>query len=135
MARPGLAELLKPGMHGCTLGGNPICAAAAAAVLEVLAREDLPGRAGTLGEKVVARVRGFKGAAAGKIKEVRGKGLMLGIELSIADGGPVVQKMLARGVVINATQKNVLRLAPALTIPESVLERGLGILEEVLGEA
>src|SRR5262249_22001317 len=84
-ARPDKAALLKPGTHGCTLGGNPICAAAGAAMLETLEKENLAARAGKLGDLAVGKIRSFKNAA--KIKEIRGKGLMLGLELAIPDGG------------------------------------------------
>jgi acetylornithine/N-succinyldiaminopimelate aminotransferase len=131
-AVPEKAAFLKPGTHGCTLGGNPICAAAAAAVLEVIEQENLPARAAMLGEKVVRRVREFKGAAAGKIKEVRGKGLMLGLELTVTDGTGLVAAALARGLMINVTHKNVVRVAPALTVPEELLMKGLEILEATL---
>ena len=131
-AVPEKAAFFKPGTHGCTLGGNPICAAAAATVLEVMEKENLPARAAMLGEKVVRRVKEFKGAASAKVKEVRGKGLMLGIELNVADGSGLVGAALARGLIINVTHKVVVRLAPALTVPEELLMRGLGILEETL---
>jgi acetylornithine/N-succinyldiaminopimelate aminotransferase len=130
-AIPEKAVFLKPGTHGCTLGGNPICAAAAATVLEVLEKENLSARALLLGEKVVRRVKEFMGAAA-TIKDVRGKGLMLGLELTIPDGTALVPAALSRGLLINVTHKNVVRIAPALTIPEDLLLRGLEILEATL---
>ncbi len=130
-AVPGKAEFLKPGTHGGRVGGTPICAAAGAAVMETLEREKLPERAAGLGEKAVARIRGFK--SAGKIKEVRGRGLMLGVELANGDGAAVVQRALALGVIVNATHKTVLRIAPALTISEELMERGLWLLGEAHG--
>ena len=90
-ARPERAALLKPGTHGCTLGGNPICAAAAATVMEALEKEQLPARAAKVGAVVMEKIRGFKNAGA-RVKEVRGKGFMIGVELVAADGAPVVKK-------------------------------------------
>jgi acetylornithine aminotransferase len=133
-ARPELAALLKPGTHGCTLGGNPICAAAAATVLEVLHKDDLPARAAHLGTLAMQHIRAFKNAKA-RIRQVRGQGLMIGIELLAADGAPVVKKAFALGLIINATQKNVLRLSPALTLSESTLATGLELLEQSLDAA
>ncbi len=133
-AVPERAAFFKPGTHGCTLGGNPICAAAGAAVLEVIERENLSERAAELGTKIVQRIGAFGPAAAGKIKEVRGRGLMLGIELTPADATALVPAALARGLVINVTHKHVVRLAPALTVPEELAMRGLDILETVLAE-
>ena len=132
-AVPDKAACLKPGTHGCTLGGNPICAAAGAAVLETLEKEGLPARAAALGESAAARIRNFK--HGGKIKDVRGRGLMLGVELTIPDGGAVVKEAIARGLVINATHKNILRIAPALTIADKTLEKGLELLEEAIAAA
>lgn len=131
-AVPARAAFLKPGTHGCTLGGNPICAAAAATVLEVIEKEKLVARAAALGEKIVARIKGFGPAAAGKIKDVRGKGLMLGIELTMPDASGLVAAALAKGIVINVTHKHIVRLAPALTIPEDLTLRGLDILETAI---
>ena len=76
--------------------------------------------------------RGSAGRGGARIKEVRGRGLFIGVELAIPDGGPVVQAALARGLILNATSKNVLRICPALTIGEKLLERGLDLLEEAL---
>jgi acetylornithine/N-succinyldiaminopimelate aminotransferase len=130
-ARPQLATLLKPGTHGCTLGGNPICATAAATVMDVLEKEQLPARAAKVGTVAMEKIRTFKNAGA-RIRNVRGKGLLIGVELLSADGAPVVKKALALGLIINATQKNVLRLSPALTISEDTLNKGLAILEQAL---
>jgi acetylornithine/N-succinyldiaminopimelate aminotransferase len=130
-ARPEKAAFFKPGTHGCTLGGNPLCAAVSAAVLETMEKAKLVEHAAKLGEMTMAKVRGFKNAKA-KIKDVRGRGLFIGVELLAADGAAVVQAALARGLVINATHKNVLRICPALTITEETMLRALGILEAAI---
>jgi predicted acetylornithine/succinylornithine family transaminase len=131
-AVPEKAALLKPGTHGCTLGGNPVCAAAALAVFETIAKEDLTARAERLGKKATEQIRSFKNAS--KIKEVRGRGLFIGVEMNAADASSVAGAALSRGVIVNVTVKNVLRICPALTITEDELERGLGLLDETLGE-
>ena len=110
-ARPEKAALFRPGTHGCTLGGNPLCTAVSAVVFEVMEKERLPEKAAKLGEMAKQRIRGFKDASR-RIKEVRGRGLFLGVELTAADGVPVVQAALAKGLIINATSKNVLRICP-----------------------
>jgi predicted acetylornithine/succinylornithine family transaminase len=127
---PAKAAYLRPGTHGSTLGGNPVCAAAAAAVMETLEKDRLPERALALGEAAAARVKAFK--CADRVRAVRGRGLMLGVELTMADGTPVVQQALARGLIVNATQKNVIRLAPALVISEQTLHAGLDLLEQAI---
>jgi acetylornithine/N-succinyldiaminopimelate aminotransferase len=134
LARPDRAAFFKPGTHGCTLGGNPICAAAAAAVLETLEKENLSARAAALGNKIVARIQSFKPAAASKIKQIRGRGLMLGLELHQPDATALVPACLARGLILNVTHKHVVRLAPALTIPEALAMKGLDILEQSLAD-
>jgi predicted acetylornithine/succinylornithine family transaminase len=132
LAKPERAAFFKPGTHGCTLGGNPICAAAGAAVLATLEKENLSARAAALGEKVVARVKAFSPAAASKIKEVRGRGLFLGIELVQPDASALVPAALAKGLALNVTHKHIVRLAPALTIPEDLAMKGLDILEQAI---
>jgi acetylornithine/N-succinyldiaminopimelate aminotransferase len=132
LARPDRAAFFKPGTHGCTLGGNPVCAATAAAVLETLEKENLSARAAALGDKIVARIKAFAPTAAAKIKEIRGRGLMLGIELVQPDATALVPAALAKGLALNVTHKHVVRLAPALTIPEDLAMKGLDILEQSL---
>ena len=65
--------------------------------------------------------------------EVRGKGLFIGIELAVADGAPVLQSALAKGLIINVTSKNVIRVCPAVNIDETTAIRALEILESALG--
>jgi acetylornithine/N-succinyldiaminopimelate aminotransferase len=132
LAQPERAAFFKPGTHGCTLGGNPLCAASAAAVLETLEKENLSARAAQLGEKIVARIKSFNPAASAKIKDIRGRGLMLGIELHQPDATALVPAALAKGLALNVTHKHVVRLAPAITIPEDLAMKGLDILEAVL---
>ncbi len=130
LARPERAAYFKPSTHGSTLGGNPICAAVAAAVLDELEKEQLPQRAKRLGAVAAAKLESFKNRA--KIADIRGCGLFIGVELVAADALPVVQEALKHGLIINVTQKNVLRICPALTIEENDLLRGLEILDACL---
>jgi predicted acetylornithine/succinylornithine family transaminase len=132
-AKPHLAQFLKPGTHGCTLGGNPICAAVAAAVFDTIEKENLLQQATEKGQKIRNAIAQFKNAD--KIKQVRGAGLMLGIALHTPDASHVVHAALAAGLVINATSKNVLRLAPALTIPDADLDQALPLLDQSLTAA
>ncbi len=122
--------------HATTLGGNCVSMAVAARLFEVLEREGLVERARQLGERIKARLRAF-GEESGRIREVRGRGLFLGIELAgdEADlGSRVVGRCLEERVMINATQGNVLRLAPPLVISDEELDEGLTVLEQVLSE-
>jgi acetylornithine/N-succinyldiaminopimelate aminotransferase len=132
LAKPERAAFFKPGTHGCTLGGNPICAAVAAAVFDTLEKDGLVDRAAEVGEQAMERIRSFSGKAGSRIKEVRGKGLFIGVQLDLPDGTPVQMAALAKGLSINVTQKTVVRISPALTIEEGTLEKGLAIFEEAL---
>src|SRR5262249_25670069 len=96
-AKPHLAELLVPGKHGCTLGGNPICMAVARTIFDVIEKEKLLENAVKLGEKAVWRLKNDPKISR-KVKEIRGKGLMLGIELAEAPE-KIVEKGLARGII------------------------------------
>jgi 4-aminobutyrate aminotransferase/(S)-3-amino-2-methylpropionate transaminase len=121
-------------MHATTLGGNCVSMAVAARLFEVIERDGLTDRARALGERIKARLRTLSDET-GRIADVRGRGLFLGIELANADpgaGAHVVNACLEHGVVINATQGNVLRLAPPLVIGDDEVDQGLSVLEQVL---
>lgn len=122
------ADVLSPGKHGCTLGGNPLCAAAGAAVMKLIADEDLLARAAGKGEAMMQSVRD---ANVSCVKEVRGKGFMIGIELD-RSGKDIFTGCMERGLLINVTQEKIVRLAPPLIAAESDLSEGMEILIEVL---
>lgn len=127
------AEALQPGDHASTFGGNPIVAAAALAAWEVLVAEGLAERGATAG----AHFRSLLAQAlAGcpSVKEIRGLGLMTGIEL---DGGSalgprVVADCRARGLLVNCTAGTVLRLMPPLTVTDAEMQRGVAIVTEAV---
>ncbi|HEY0068454.1 MAG TPA: [LysW]-lysine hydrolase [Chloroflexia bacterium] len=116
------------GAHGSTFGGNPLACAAALTTLDVLQREDLPARAAALGEHAIARLRSLR---SDTIREVRGLGLMLGIELR-ERVQPYLEALLDQGVIALPAGPNVLRLLPPLVITEAQLERALDAIEWVL---
>jgi len=125
-------------VHATTLGGNCLSMAVTAKVFEVLERDGLVPRAKALGELLTDRLNKFA-VRHPIIKDVRGKGLYLGIELNLEAangrfeaGGDVVKTCMEQGVLINAVQGNVLRVAPALVIGDDELDRGIGVLEGVL---
>lgn len=129
-ARPELASLLVPGTHGCTLGGNPICMAIAKTIFDVIEQEGLVAHAAQLGEHAMARLRN-EPRLKGKVAEVRGRGLMLGIELLEAPE-KFLDKALARGLIINLTAKKVVRLAPAINISRADWDAGLDAVIDLL---
>lgn len=128
-----VAATVEPGDHGGTYAGNPLGCAAALAVLDVLEEEDLVARARTLGERVLARLRRFAAEHPELAGEVRGRGLLLGLELAderVAAALPL--RAIEEGVLVNVTAGRVLRLFPALNIPEDDL---FDALERVLALA
>jgi acetylornithine/LysW-gamma-L-lysine aminotransferase len=114
--------------HTSTFGGNPLACAAALATLEIIEREKLPERARTLGDYFLRELRAVKSE---KIREARGLGLMLGIELK-EKAGPYVQHLTERGVLVLLAGATVIRLLPPLVITREEIDRVLSVLKEVL---
>lgn len=132
-AKPAIAQLLVPGKHGCTLGGNPVCMAVSRTILDIIQRDGLLGRAADLGERGAAKLRNDPRIKS-KVAQVRGRGLMLGIELN-EPPKKIVETGLEKGVVLNLTASKVIRLAPALNIPEDLWEKGLDLVIEAVAAA
>ena len=112
LAAGGAAELFKPGNHGSTFGGNPLACAAALATLDIIEEERLMENAVRTGDFIRAELARQIGGMKG-VREIRGQGLMIGIELEYACG-ELVQQALERGFLINVTVDNVIRLLPPL---------------------
>jgi acetylornithine/LysW-gamma-L-lysine aminotransferase len=123
---------LNPATHGSTFGGNPLACSAALAVLDVLQNTDLIERARTLGEQVRDHLRTHAPEKA--VREVRGRGLMIGLELR-NKVAPVLRLLQARGVLALPAGPTVLRLLPPLVISEDDLWQAVTIIEEVLENA
>jgi predicted acetylornithine/succinylornithine family transaminase len=130
VARPEAAEALRPGTHAATFGGNPLACAAALATIETIDSDDLLARAVAIGRQFTSFFERLR-ERCGWIKEVRGKGCMIGVELSI-DGAGAVKACMDRGLLINCTHQTVLRLLPAMNLSDAELNEGCGILEDVL---
>lgn len=127
-----IAPSLRPGMHAATFGGNPIAAAAGIAAIETIDEQNLLPEAVRIGDLFKQRMEDLK-TRCSLIKDVRGQGLMIGIEL-FSDGVPVVQACLEKKLLINCTQGTVIRLLPAMTLEEEQVHAGCDILEQVLLE-
>jgi 4-aminobutyrate aminotransferase len=129
-----LLERWPTGTHGSTFGGNPVACAAAAATLDVLEREDCYRRATDLGAGALERLRREVGSHP-SVRDIRGIGLMIGVELADkAVTQQVAPRCLAAGVIVLSCgpDENVLRLAPPLTISDDELARGLDVLCEAI---
>jgi 4-aminobutyrate aminotransferase len=124
------------GTHGSTFGGNPVACAAALATIEVMERDGLFERAATLGRRAVEHLRAVADRSDGRVTDVRGIGLMVGLDLRDADLAQAVQqRCLDEGLVVLTCGpgENVLRLVPPLTLTDEELDLGLTILEGALG--
>ncbi|HZT98862.1 MAG TPA: [LysW]-lysine hydrolase [Ktedonobacteraceae bacterium] len=117
------------GVHGSTFGGNPLACAAALTTLDILEGEALPERAARLGAYALERLGALRTPL---IREVRGRGLLLGIELS-RRVQPYLEALLERGVLALQAGSNVIRLLPPLVIEEEQLEQVLDTIEGVVG--
>ncbi len=121
---------ISKGIHGSSFGGNPLACAAALTTLDILEKESLPERAAALGEYALRHLRKMRSPL---IREVRGKGLLVGIELK-RRVQPYLEALSEHGVLALQAGSNVIRLLPPLVISEEQLERVLDAVEEVLFE-
>jgi acetylornithine/N-succinyldiaminopimelate aminotransferase len=128
LAREGIAKSFTKGDHGSTFGGNPLACSAGLAMIGVVKKENLVGRSRQLGDYFVRKLGNINSS---QIKEVRGRGLMVGIELNIK-GDKVVDAMREKGVLINCTAGNVLRFLPPLIIKKEHVDRVTAMLETIL---
>lgn len=125
-------DLLTPGLHGSTFGGNPVCTAAALAVLKALADGDLIARAGVLGKTLS---HGIEELGHPLVDHVRGKGLLQGVVLTAPSAKAVEAAARDAGFLVNAAAADVIRLAPPLIITEPQIETFLSALPAVLDTA
>jgi predicted acetylornithine/succinylornithine family transaminase len=132
IAKNELGDILTAGMHASTFGGGPVICKAALGVLRAIQKEKLLANCRNMGEYLLGKLNLLK-TAYPVIKEVRGIGLMLGMELSI-EGKQIVEKCMGKGLLINCTHDKVLRLMPALNITKNEVDKASKILESVLKE-
>ncbi|MHC4673243.1 MAG: acetylornithine/succinylornithine family transaminase [Planctomycetota bacterium] len=133
VAQPEVADSLTPGTHASTFGANPLVVSAAIAVLETIEEENLLEK--------VQQISAYIFQKAGEIQqqftfieEVRGRGLMIAIELALP-GAPIVTTALEKGLRINCTQETVLRMLPAMTLTDQQVDEAFEILTDSIKEA
>ncbi len=127
-----VAAAITPGMHGTTFGGGPLACAVALEVLDVIARDGLLARVEELGSYFLSRLDDLA-ARHGEVKEARGLGLMLALELKSANAAKAVQKrLLARGFIINRTHETTLRFLPPYIITRSQIDEVVEALDAAL---
>ena len=130
MARGKAAEVFGPGNHGSTFGGNPLATAVAQTVVDTIVNDKLAERAGELGERMRDRLRGrLEGVNC--VKEIRGKGLMIGVELD-APCPDFVAKAQEKGVLLNVTADSVIRLLPPLVLSDAEADQICDVVADLV---
>ncbi len=123
------AVLFKPGDHGSTFGGNPVTTAAGLAAISVIEKEKLMQKARKHYEFLLTEIAQIPG-----VTEVRGAGLLIGIELEAGNSKEIAAKMLAAGVLVNAPNPSTIRIAPALIVTDAQIKKFIAIFRKVLSD-
>ena len=130
LAREAVAASFTPGTHASTFGGTPFVSAIALAVVQTMLEEDLPGRAARVGAYFLDRLNALR-ASYPVVKAVRGKGLILGLELT-APARHIVAACMERGLLVLTAGDHVVRFVPPLVVSEAEVDRAVGIVEAAL---
>jgi acetylornithine/N-succinyldiaminopimelate aminotransferase len=125
-----LAVRLGPGTHGSTFGGNPLVCSAALAAMHTIVDDGVLDNCRAMGTYLVQKLEQLQAKYA-FIREIRGRGLIIGMEMDI-DGGPLVSAALERGLLINCTVGKVLRFVPPLIVSLAEIDEAIRILDDVL---
>ncbi len=135
VVRREMADTLTPSSHASTFGGNPLVCAATLAVLEIIEEEGLVENAHKMGAYLKDKLTNLKDTYP-FVKEVRGKGLMIGLELTLNQEivRNIVKRCLSEGLIINAVCGNVLRMLPPLVVTDDDINKAVKILDGVLGQ-
>jgi ornithine--oxo-acid transaminase len=121
-----------PGTHGSTFGGNPLACAAGDAALDILVNEELDRNSTNLGKYFIEQINEIK---SDKIKEVRGKGLLIGVEIHLKPDEtvrPLCEELMKQGVLAKDTHERTIRFAPPLTITKDEIDWALERIRKVL---
>lgn len=132
LAKEHVAEAFGPGTHGSTFGGTPIMSAAALTTINVMLEEKLPQKAAETGSYFRQQLHSLN-AHHDCIADIRGMGLLIGMELT-CEGGPVVAACLEKGFVINCIQDRILRFIPPLTVEREMIDALVACLDTVFTE-
>lgn len=126
-----LAHVFKPGDHGGTFGGNPLACAAVYATLTTIKSEGLVDKVAEKGEYFMGELRKLQVKYPDKVTDVRGRGLILGMQV-VGEGKPVVESCLANHVIVNCTAGNVIRIVPPLIISKEEIDIVVAALDKAL---
>ncbi len=123
--------MLEPGDHGSTFGGNALTTAAGAAAAKVIVEENVPAKAAKSGEYLKGKLEALK-ENHDFVKEIRGRGLLIGIEMTKEIAPNVIAECEANGMLLNAIRPTILRLMPPLTVTQEEMDQAVGILDKAL---
>lgn len=132
LVAPPFTQGFQPGDHASTFGGNPVCSAAALAFLETLIMKDLPAHAAKHGETLKNKLEQLVARYPDFLKSVRGRGLLLGVEMQQPLAKAWVEACARNGLLVGAAGENVLRLSPPLILTETHIEEALQKMEQAL---
>lgn len=128
-----IADTLGPGTHATTFGGSPIVCSAAIATFEAIEAEHLLDNANEMGKYLAEKLNGLKKKYPSIIKEIRGAALMIGIQLHV-EGDAIAADCRAAGLLINCTQKNILRVMPPIVVNKAQINKAVRIMGKVMGQ-
>ncbi len=128
-----IAESFSPGTHASTFGGNPAVMAAGAAVMRELTTTDVLDNCAEMGRYFCEKLNNLKNEYPGIIKDIRGKGLIIGVELNI-DGKEIVKSCLDRGLIINCTRDTILRFLPPINVKKEDIDECFDVLGSIFKE-
>lgn len=132
VVRKEIADTLPPGSHASTFGGSPLVSSAALAIFKAIDKEKLLKNVNVMREYLLSCLKRLKEKFP-IIKEIRGMGLMIGVELT-KEGKPIVEECIRRRLLINCTQARVLRIMPPLIVTKRQIDQAMRILDGVLSE-
>ena len=133
LAKKNVAESFSPGSHASTFGGNPVCMAAGVAVMKTLLQGTVLENCCSMGAYFMHGLESLKQRFPSIIKAVRGKGLIIGMELTI-EGKEIVSTCLKQGIIINCTLDKILRFLPPLIVKKQEIDRCLKMLESIFAK-
>ena len=133
LAKKNVAESFSPGSHASTFGGNPVCMAAGVAVMQTLLQDRVLENCCSMGAYFMHGLESLKQRFPSIIKAVRGKGLIIGMELTI-EGKEIVSTCLKQGIIINCTLDKILRFLPPLIVKKQEIDRCLEMLESIFAK-
>ena len=125
-------DVFEPGDHGSTFGGNALTTAAGGAAAKVIVEQNIPQLAEENGEYIVSKLTKLKSQFGNLVTDIRGKGLLIGLEMNQDIAGEIVKESLKNGLLINAVRPNMIRFMPPLNVAKNEIDEALETLEKVI---